>query len=283
MGGRDTIASMSESSTPEFENRFYDLYMDFFHRAEANRRWNIQKDIPWDKVNPQTREEIALIVESFCAVELFLPDYTAKILELVRRSRGRAWFQANWGYEESKHSLVLEEWLVRSGKRTPQEIHAFSDMVLQKEWNLPFETPRQMMVYTMFQELSTGMNYKNLRQKAIEEGDTALATALAHVSKDESAHYQFFQDGVKLYMQADRDKTLEDVALVLKQFRMPAQDLIPDWEVRGKTIVGEKVFSDRIFYKDIMRPILHLIGTTREELTAVAKASETPELIIPSR
>ncbi len=273
---------MPETTSPQFENQLYELYRDFFRRAEAERRWNIEKDIPWEKCNPQTRDSVALIVESFCAVELFLPDYTSKLLHLIRKSRGRAWFQANWGYEESKHSLALEEWLIRSGKRTEKEIRDFSEVVLEREWELPFETPRQMMVYTTFQELSTGMNYKNLRRKAIEDNDMALSTALSLIARDESSHYQFFQDGVKLYMKMDRDGTLEDIAKVLKDFRMPAQSLIPNWEHRGQTIIGEKIFSDRIFYKDIMRPILSVLGTSREEIQAVAKTSDTPELLTPT-
>jgi acyl-[acyl-carrier-protein] desaturase len=270
---------MKGTTSPQFENRFFELYLEFFNRAEAERRWNIQKDIPWDQCNPKVSDAIALIVESFCAVELFLPDYTSKILHLIRQSRGRAWFQANWGYEESKHSLVLEEWLVRSGKRSPNEIREFSNTVLQREWELPFSTPRQMMIYTTFQELSTGMNYKNLRRKAIEQNDAALATALSFVARDESAHYQFFQDGVKLFMNEDRDGTLEDMKVVLEGFRMPAQDLIPNWEVRGKIIVGEKIFSDRIFFKDIMRPILAVLGTSRQEIQALGKT--VPELTVP--
>jgi acyl-[acyl-carrier-protein] desaturase len=258
-------------TTAEFENQFYELYLSFFHRAEAERRWNLLKDIPWEKSNPTVSDEIALIVESFTAVELFLPDYTSKILELIRRSRGRAWFQANWGYEESKHSLALEEWLVRSKKRTRKEVRAFADTVLEREWDLPFETPRQMMIYTTFQELSTGLNYRNLRRKAIEQHDPALSTALSFIARDESAHYQFFQDGVKLYLQADRDGTLADIAWVLARFRMPAQDLIPDWEHRGQLIVGQKIFSDRIFFKDIMRPILNIFGTSRQELQELIK------------
>src|SRR4051812_26780201 len=215
-------------------------------------------------------DAIALIVESFMAVELFLPDYTSKILELVRRSRGRAWFQANWGYEESKHSMALEQWLLASGKRTPAELNKFIDSVLERQWELPFETPRQMMIYTTFQELSTGLNYRNLRRRAMEQNDNALSTALSFIARDESAHYQFFQDGVKLYLKEDRDGTLEDIKQVLTQFRMPAHDLIPDWEHRGKMIIGQKVFSDRIFFKDIMRPILSVLGTSRDELSELA-------------
>jgi acyl-[acyl-carrier-protein] desaturase len=261
----------------QLENQFYELYIQFFNRAESERRWNIQKDIPWEKASPNTSDQIALIVESFMAVELFLPDYTSKILELVRKSRGRAWFQANWGYEESKHSMALEQWLLHSKKRTLKELNTFTDSVLEREWNLPFETPRQMMVYTTFQELSTGLNYRNLRRKAIEQNDTALATALSFIARDESAHYQFFQDGVKLYLKEDRDGTLRDIRYVLERFKMPAHDLIPDWEHRGQIIVGEKVFSDRIFFKDIMRPILTVLGTSREELKTLGQ--DSPELL----
>jgi len=261
-----------EAVSAEFENQFYDLYRQFFRRAEDDRRWNVEKDIPWDRCNNKVSDQVALIVESFMAVELFLPDYTSKILQLIRQSRGRAWFQANWGYEESKHSLVLEQWLLQSGKRSKKEVDDFSDAVLNQEWNLPYATARQMMVYTTFQELSTGLNYKNLRRKAIEQSDEALSTALSFVARDESAHYQFFQDGVKLYMKADRDGTLSDISHVLATFRMPAQDLIPNWEHRGKTIIGEKVFSDRIFFKDIVRPVLNVLGTSRAELQELGKA-----------
>jgi len=129
------------------------------------------------------------------------------------------------------------------------------------------------MIYTTFQELSTGLNYRNLRKRAIEQNDPALATALSHIARDESAHYQFFQDGVKLHMKEDRDGTLEDIKHVLAQFRMPAHDLIPDWEVRGKTIIGQKVFSDRIFFREIMRPILSLLGTSRSELEELGRVN----------
>ncbi|MCG3195666.1 MAG: hypothetical protein GHCLOJNM_00133 [bacterium] len=256
------------------ENRFYDLYTEYFHRAEATRRWNMLNDIPWDLARKEVPDYIPYIVESFCAVELYLPDYTSKILQLVRRSRGRAWFQANWGYEESKHSLVLEEWLVRSGNRTRQEVTDFADTVLANEWNLGFDSPRKMIIYTMFQELATGMNYRKLRERALEAGDEALGTALQFLTKDEAAHHSFFRDGVKIFMDEDRDGTLCDLAEVLANFEMPAQEVIPDWESRGKRIVAEKIFSDRIFLRHVVRPILNNLDVTREELKELSKSTK---------
>src|SRR5215472_14741127 len=106
----------------ELEGAFWRLFRDFFDLAEKRRRWNIRDDIPWSECNPKLDPAIADVVESFCAVELYLPDYLGKILPVVRHSRGRTWFYANWGYEESKHSLALHDWLLRSTHRSEEQM-----------------------------------------------------------------------------------------------------------------------------------------------------------------
>src|SRR5437763_15603076 len=88
--GLDPAAAMARA--------VYRLYRDFFDLAERRRRWSLQDDIPWEQCNPQLNPAVADVVESFCVVELYLPDYVAKMLPLVRADRGRAWFAANWGY-----------------------------------------------------------------------------------------------------------------------------------------------------------------------------------------
>src|ERR1700689_1133479 len=109
------MADLGSSRCEELEGAFWRLFRDFFDMAEKKRRWRIRDDIPWDQCNRNLNPAIAHVVESFTAVELYLPDYTSKILPLVRSSKGRAWFYANWGYEESKHSIALGDWLLRSG------------------------------------------------------------------------------------------------------------------------------------------------------------------------
>ena len=118
----------------KMEETFFQNYLEFFHLAETRRRWNIQTSIPWEEAKPEASETIADIIETFSWVEAFLPDYTSSILQCVRRSRGRAWFSANWGYEESKHSLTLEHWLLRTGKRKEGEINDNYDALSVREW-----------------------------------------------------------------------------------------------------------------------------------------------------
>ena len=98
------------------EEAYYRLFREFFCRAERKRRWTLEVDIPWHQVNGAMNPAVADVVESFCAVAMYLPDYIARLMPVVRSSRGRAWFHANWGYEESKLSLGLGEWLLRSDR-----------------------------------------------------------------------------------------------------------------------------------------------------------------------
>lgn len=254
------------SVTAQVEEIFYENFLKYFKNAEDRRRWNIHRDIPWEKVSHSASELTASIVESFSAVEMYLPDYTHKIMELVRRSRGRAWFQANWGFEESKHSMVLEEWLLRSGKRTEEQVREFENQLLGAEWQLPFETARQMIIYTMIQEMATGLNYTNLRRRAEEEGDKALSRVLTWVSSDESAHYNFFRKGVKTYLELEPEETVADIKYVFEQFAMPAHALIPNWEERGKDIEEAGIYGPKMYLGKIRRPILEDLGISRQQL-----------------
>ena len=101
------------------KEKFYRAYMDFFETAERKRRWNLFDDMPWDKLSPGMNSEArAVRIETYCAEEMFLPDYTEAGNELLRGVFGLAWFQNAWSYEESRHGLVFREYLIRSGLRT---------------------------------------------------------------------------------------------------------------------------------------------------------------------
>ena len=248
------------SDSKIIEDAIYSTYMRFFEIAEDRRRWNLFKDIPWDKTNPNATELLGDFVEQFCGVELYLPDYTSKLLTMLRRSRGRGWFLANWGYEESKHSLTLEKWLITSGKRSEENVKDFSDVVLEGEWDPPFSEPRQMMIYGMIQELATHVNYKRLRQMARDEGDNALAVALRFIAIDEMSHFGFYRDVVKVYMAIDEDNTKADIAYVFKHFVMPAQKIVPGAEERALRMAESGLYGPREYIKLVKEPIETALG-----------------------
>ena len=139
------------------QERLYRLYATFFDKAEAERRWNPYRDIPWDKLDKRQAPHpiLVTVAETFCCVESYLPDYVSKGMNIVRPYFGQAWFSANWGYEESKHSIALLEYLLRSGARTPEQMFDMQNRLMEKEWELPFKTARQMTIYGCLQEMAT--------------------------------------------------------------------------------------------------------------------------------
>jgi acyl-[acyl-carrier-protein] desaturase len=251
----------------DLEAAFWRLYRDYFDMAERRRRWRVADDIPWDRCNPKVNAAVVDVVESFCAVELYLPDYTSKILPVVRPSRGRTWFYANWGYEESKHSLALADWLLRSGARTESQMADLECNVFEREWNLPHDNHLGMLVYAMVQELATWLNYRNLRRHAVRpNGDPALDVLLRYVSVDERAHFDFFRRCVQLYLEHDREATVEQLRRVLSNFAMPAIYDLADSRRRIEQIRQLQIFDEEQYFREVYMPVLESLGVSRREI-----------------
>src|SRR5262245_60683250 len=259
------MSSWKEHNNPEIEQAVYRMYREFFERAEKKRRWSLRDDIPWDKCNKDLNPAITDVVESFCAVELYLPDYMAKYLPYNRGFRGRAWFAINWGYEESKHSLALGDWLLRSGHRSDEQMADLEKEVFQHEWQLPLDSDRGMVCYSMTQELATFLHYRNLRQMIGEQGDPALYRLLGLVCVDERAHYDFFRRAVKMHLDWDRAGTLEQLRRVLNGFAMPAVHMLATGRQRIEAVKALRIFDEEIFFTDVFLQILSDLGIERSE------------------
>jgi len=250
---------------PETRRKIYAAYRAYFDLAERKRRWNVREDIPWDQCNAGIDPVVADVVQTFCMVELYLPDYVAKQLPPVRANRGRAWMLANWGYEESKHSMALEDWLVKSGHRTERQMEEIADGVLANEWQVLYGTPRAAVIYTMFQELATQLHYRNLR-KVAGGRCPALDRVLELVGTDEAAHAHFFRSLVSIYLEDDREKTLEAFRHVVNTFRMPADGLLADGRRRAEAVRSLGIFDERVFHGEVYQPLMHKVGLTRADL-----------------
>ncbi len=257
---------MNDSSA--MRDRMYDIYLEFLEVAERKRRWSIFDDIPWDLLDPALNSERkATRIETYCAEEFYLPDYTAGGVEVSRQIFGAAWFQACWSYEESKHGLVFREFLTRSGMRSAGQFAQFEDSVFSAKWKLPFKTRRQMACYGALQEAATFLAYKAQKDLAIREGDKVLEAIFTLVSRDEAAHAGFYRAMSRIELEADRAGTLADLALVVAHFQMPGEGLIPHYQERLRD--SGAGISARHFVEHALFPTLKMLGTNRAELKAM--------------
>jgi acyl-[acyl-carrier-protein] desaturase len=248
----------------------YRLYLDFLETAEKKRCWNIFNDFPWEALETATSTEAsAQYLEIFCAEELYVPDYSAKGLELVRSRFGMAWFQTCWAFEEAKHGLVFREYLIRSGLRSETEIEALEASVFAKAWTLPFETPRQMACYGALQEGATYVAYKLQKDKARCAGDRVLEAIFHLVGRDEAAHGGFYRAMMELELSENRPATIADLATVLCNFKMPGDGLIPNYRERLRA--SGAGISSRAFVERVVRPLLITLQISRDEFKQALK------------
>lgn len=255
-----------DPESPILKKELYRLFREFFSRAERKRRWNLEDDIPWDQCNSSLPPELADVVETFCAVELYLPDYVSKAIPMIRKNRGWAWFHVNWGYEESKHSLALGDWLIRSGHRTEEQREEMETNIFEEEWNVPVDNAAGMLVYAMTQELATFAHYKRLQDHVKTHGDPALEKVLQLVSIDERAHHSFYRRIVQIFLEIDRENTIEQLHRVLYDFKMPSVHLLAESQQRVATIKSLDIFNEDVFYKEVYLPILESLNISRHEL-----------------
>jgi acyl-[acyl-carrier-protein] desaturase len=193
------------------EDALYAHFTDYFRRAEEKRRWNLWNDVPWEAVNPGASDDLTDAVEAAYAEELLLPDYSEQLIHRLRGSRGRAWFLTRWSYEEGKHLLVLAEWLMRSGKRTDDQLKESSYQVLgERSWRLSFEDPIAAMAETLLREHQEIVRYERLLPRAHAEHDGALSAVLHQLLSDEMEHRAFFRDALLLLKERLPDRQVEE-------------------------------------------------------------------------
>ena len=253
------------------KEKFYRAYMQFFETAERKRRWNLFEDVPWEKLAPAMNTEArAVRIETYCAEEMFLPDYTQAGNELLRGVFGLAWFQNAWSYEESRHGLVFREYLIRSGLRTQAQFDELEADVFSRRWKAPFATRRRMSCYGALQESATYLAYRAQKDRAELEQDDTLAAIFFLVSRDEAAHAGFYRSMIEIDMAEDRVGTLADLAHVIANFKMPGDGLIPNYHENLR--LGGGGISPRLFFTRALMPLLKQLGTTRDELKSATAA-----------
>jgi len=194
------------------EDRLYRLYRDYFQTAENERRWNLWDDLPWDDVRTDPDPALAEAVTRAYQEELFLPDFSSKVLAALRSSRGRAWFITRWSYEESKHLLALTEWLTRSGAFPVEELRSQSDeLLLHYTWDLPYADSPAVLADLLLWELKEVARYQALQTLAEKAEDPALIGLCAFILRDEEAHRAFLRQSLAIIAETYPDRVEDAV------------------------------------------------------------------------
>jgi acyl-[acyl-carrier-protein] desaturase len=150
----------------------------------------------------------------------------------------------------------------------PTPLADLADQVCSHEWQLSHHSASGMLIYAMVQELATWVHYRNLRRKVSGHCDPALSRLLRLISIDERAHHSFYARVVRLFLELDRKKTLDQLRRVLQTFSVPATYLLADSHRRMERIKQMQIFDEEIFLHEVYQPVLATLSVTHRELRA---------------
>lgn len=252
------------------ERAFLGLYRWYTARSQDTRNWNPDKSFAWRELRKDFSAPMLHILQGFFAVEYYTPDYVDEILNLVRRSHGRSHFQLRWGSEEEKHADTWENSLLFSQQRSPEFIESYKeDLRASVHRSLWEGDALRNLVYTVFQERATQLNYLNLLKIAqgksdkpqhANDADPVLAKVAQTIAVDEAAHYNFFLEGVRLFLYYYPRQTLEAIRDVITYFTMPAHDIVPDWDAFNEAVYRAGIYGPREYARDVVQVVFRNLG-----------------------
>jgi acyl-[acyl-carrier-protein] desaturase len=243
------------------------LYRWYTARSQETRNWNPDLSFDWRAIRTDFSKPIQQILEGFFAVEQYAPDYVSKFLHMVRRSHGRSHFQMRWGSEEEKHADTWENAVLFSRSRTPAYLEEYKYQLRSNEWKLPWDDPLHVLLYTVFQERATQLNYLNLAKTATganpklpNDTDPVLAKVSMTIAADEAAHYNFFLEAARLFMYYYPLETCEAMRDVVNHFAMPALDIIPNWDDFFEAAYKHAIYGAREYARDVVAVVYKQFG-----------------------
>lgn len=258
-----------EEKDRQIERGFLGLYRWYVDRSQKTRDWNPDRSFDWSKLRTDHSKDINTILEGFFAVEQYVPDYVSTLLQVIRRSHGRSHFHIRWGSEEEKHADLWYNSVLFSRYRSPEWLREYMGALRSESWELPWDDPLHMIFYTVFQELATQLNYRKLRYIAAGKSekpqfadakDPLLEEISSVIAKDEAAHFDFFQQGGRLFLYYYPDESLRAIADVIEHFAMPANNIIPDYDVFYETVLRAGIYGPRSHAKDVVKVALNVLG-----------------------
>lgn len=245
------------------------LYRWYVDRSQKTRNWNPDTSFQWLSLRTDHNESLLKIIEGFYAVEQYAPDYTSELTRLARRGFGHSQFQIRWGAEEEKHADLWRNVLLFTRSRTQDQLEDYTNQLRDAAWTAPFDTPVEMLFYTVLQERATQLIYLNtgavargLRsiEGASDSTDPVLSSAIVAIAIDEAAHYAFFLALARLHCYYFPEESLHALVKVIRNFVMPASRVVPNYGEFTEVLFQSHLFGPHIYGREVAKPALAALG-----------------------
>jgi acyl-[acyl-carrier-protein] desaturase len=250
------------------ESRLKELYKLHKERAK-NIDWGYHDFLPWDKGQdfrrvPWNKDQVTLpsgivtAVETALLTEVNLPWFTSYLDATFKGSLSVITdFIHTWTAEEDQHSNLLETYLLLTRNVDPTRLHQLHKSVVESGFEPDFYTPIEAMTYTTLQELATMVFYNNVA-KVASPHDKDLSTLLHRLAKDETLHYAFYREVIKIHLEIEPNYCYH-LANVIINFQMPGC-VMPNFDERMGVIAKEANYGPLQYFDQVLDVIIDYWG-----------------------
>ncbi len=257
-------------------------FVEFFGRSMRTRRWSPWHDLPVDEIRDHGARlscDTIHLLGGFLGIEEYVGDFVRDGLGGFQHCRTRRNLHLQWGAEELRHGVALEQVLLHTGARTQEQLDAYHAEVAERQWSYGdhggVDGPLGGAIYGMLQERSTYVNYEQLRLRVRAEcglparstpaeaqrgRQLGVAEVLRLIAQDEIAHHGMYLKLVQIYLRYFPEETLDKFQTVASRFHMPALRLIPNRREFLGAMRRTQVFDADKYQALVLAPILRALG-----------------------
>ncbi|MFQ5878306.1 MAG: acyl-ACP desaturase [Acidobacteriota bacterium] len=250
---RTTPPEAPRDGAPPFAPVFPSVSIDAARLRERYRRFEEgARRIRWDDQGPVRvdwslfdRDRLTLdnlfVVKLVTFVESYADVYADLLIARFCTSETMAAFFRLWEREEQNHADRLVAYLELVGLDRAA-LRAALERPRQRGFEVDYiRTPLQANAFTYCQELLTAFFYQAFRRTV---GEPLLDLLLTKIIADEWRHFHWYEYVLRLHLEADRARTLQEVGVVFENFSMPGNQILgPDYEILTDEIVRQMRFG----------------------------------------
>jgi acyl-[acyl-carrier-protein] desaturase len=195
-----------------------------------------------------------------------------------------AWCEWNnlWTAEEDRHGCAIRDYvrdarIYRMGALEKLQ-YQYIEAGYEPEWQ---QDPYRLLAYTSLQEKATQVSHSNTGRQAGQH-EPLLQRVLAHISGDESRHYQFYRAVFGAVLQHDPNQALVSLQKVTLGFSMPGHN-VAGFDQMSEVIRRVDIFGPRQYGDIVVELLDHWKVGALTGLSAAGKEAQEKLMKVPGR
>ncbi|MGV9667600.1 acyl-ACP desaturase [Nocardia niigatensis] len=216
--------------------------------------------IDWDPEQSQLSAVAKAALITNLLTEDNLPSYHREIAENFSRDGAWGTWVGRWTAEETRHSVVLRDYLVVTRGVDPVALENDRMTHMTNGFAAPVDPATAAahagflysVAYVSFQELATRISHRNT---AAVCNDPVADRIMQRLALDENLHMIFYRTLCGAALDLVPDQAMVAIDLIVENFRMPGTGM-PNFRRHGVLMAKHGIYDLRQHLEDVLMPVL---------------------------